>query len=274
MVTAPNTRLIAKGSSQIEDEVLSRLSDVELNEGIQETITLTADETCPIELEVAAPRAVDVAMLYKLWERKVPETLEAALGPHFAVMLCQSLTPFYRHGGHQVGVASLGYRIRIKPDGCRTASLFPESKLVKVGTLDTNVQLGLAAGGELAVPDSILQLANTTVPGFVLNGIKIDAATDAKFGVAIQCDVSLVHVQAGAIGEGGAGWNIYKRGQRIDVNHALLHTLLAPHGTKNLHAKIQTWVRQPRGLFGPLRAIEWQFPVVEYDICLQQDLPA
>ena len=88
-MTAPNTRLIAKGSSQIEDEVLSRLSDVELNEGIQETITLTADETCPIELEVAAPRAVDVAMLYKLWERKVPETLEAALGPHFAVMLCQ-----------------------------------------------------------------------------------------------------------------------------------------------------------------------------------------
>lgn len=86
-------------------------------------------------------------MLYKLWERKIPETLEAALGPHFAVMVCQSLTPFYRHAGSQVGVANLGYRIRIEPEGCRTAGVFPESKLVKVGGLDANVQLGLDAGG-------------------------------------------------------------------------------------------------------------------------------
>jgi hypothetical protein len=263
--------LIAERQTEVEDEVLFRFSDDEANQGVQEALALAADETCPFELEVAAPRAVDVAMLYKLWRLKVPETLEAALGPHFPVMVCQSLTPFYRHGGNRVGVASLGYRIRIEPEGCRTASLFPESKLVKVGRLDASVQLGLDAGGELAVPDSVLQLANSTVPGLALNGIKIDAATDARFGIAIQCDVSLIHVQSGAIGEGGAGWNIYKQGQKIDINHALLHTLLAPHGTKKLHATIETWVRQPRRFLKLFRGIEWRFPPVTYDISLEQE---
>jgi hypothetical protein len=270
VATAPNIRLTSKERTEVEDEVLFGLSDVEA-EGVQEAATLGADETCPFELEVAAPRAVDVAKLYKLWKRRIPETLEAALGPHFAVMLCQSLTPFYRHGRSQIGVASLGYRIWIEPGGCRTASLFPESKLIKVGTLDTKVQLGLNAGGELALPDSGLQLANAAIPGLALNGINIDATTDAQFGIAIRCNISLVQVQAGAIGEGGAGWNIYKKGQRIDLNHPLLHTLLAPAGTKKLHAKIETWLREPTRFFGVLRGIEWRFPAVEYDISLERD---
>lgn len=42
-----NTRLIAEGQTEVEDDVLLRLGDDEANEGVQEAIALAADETCP-----------------------------------------------------------------------------------------------------------------------------------------------------------------------------------------------------------------------------------
>lgn len=268
MVTSEARRLQAIGFADVDDDVFASLmadEEEELRAG-----SLTADENCPFELEVAAPRAVDVVKLYQLWKRPLPETLEASLGPHFAVMLCQSMTPFYRHGGRPVGVASLGYRIEIEPAGCRTASMFPESKLLTVGTASANVQLGLNADGGLDVPKTALDLA-TGIPGLSLNGVKIDATTDARVGVVLQCEISFVQVQAGPIGEGGAGWNLYKKGQRIDIQHALLHTLLAPNGTEALKSKINAWVREPRRFFKVIRGREWRFPTVEYDVSLERN---
>jgi hypothetical protein len=266
MVTSGARRLQATGFADVDDDVFASLVDEEEFRAAG----LTADENCPFELAVAAPRAVDVVKLYQLWKRPLPETLEASLGPHFAVMLCQSMTPFYRHGDRPIGVASLGYRIEVEPAGCRTASVFPESKLLTVGTASANVKLGLNADGGLTVPKTALDLASS-IPGLSLNGIRIDATTDAHVGVALQCEISLVQVQAGPIGEGGAGWNIYKKGQRIDVQHALLHTLLAPNGTVALTAKIDTWVREPRRFFKVLRGREWRFPTVEYRVSLERN---
>ena len=262
--------LVSTGSTEVEDELLLSLG------GAQEfeyRDFLIPDEKCPFDLEVAAPRAVDVAKLYKLWHQRIPATIEAALGPRFAVMLCHSITPFYCSGRRPIGVASLGYTITFKPEnsGFRTASLFPESKLVNYGKIDTEIQLGLDAGGELAVPKETLALANTAVPGLNIAGAKINATTDVQLGIAIQCVFSFVQAQAGPVGEGGARWNIYKVGQRIDVNHTLLHTLLVPSTTMALHCKIASWVREPRRFFKWLKAREWKFPTVEYDISLDSD---
>ena len=121
------------------------------------------------------------------------------------------MTPFYRHGDRPVGVACLGYRIEIEPAGCRTASLFPESKLVTIGKAGASIQLGLNADGGLDVPKTALSLASN-IPGLSLNGVKIDATTDAHIGVALQCEISFLQFQAGPIGEGGAGWNCPTRG--------------------------------------------------------------
>jgi hypothetical protein len=260
-------RLQATGFVDVDDDVFESLMRDEKDEF--RTAALNPDENCPFELAVAAPRAVDVVKLYKLWKRPLPATLEASLGPHFAVMLCQSLTPFYRSGGRPVGVASLGYRIEIEPTGCVIASVFPESKLLKVGTADVKIQLGLNADGGLDVPKTALALASG-IPGLSLNGIRIDATTDTHVGVALQCEISFLQVQAGPIGQGGAGWNLYKKGQRIDIAHALVHTLLAPNGTKGLTAKIDTWVREPRRFLKLVRGREWRFPTVEYAVSLER----
>lgn len=109
------------------------------------------------------------------------------------------------------------------------------------------------------------------IPGLSLNGVKVEATTDAHIGVALQCEISFVQVQAGPIGEGGAGWNLYKKGQRIDIQHPLLHTLLAPNGTKALKVKINAWVREPRRFFRVLRGREWRFPSVDYAVSLERN---
>ena len=61
-----------------------------------------------------------------------------------------------------------------------------------------------------------------------------------------------------------------KRGQRIDIQHPLIHTILAPNGTKALKAKIDAWVREPRRFFKLLRGREWRFPRVEYQVSLER----
>ena len=72
-------RLQATGFSDVEDDVLASLVTDEEGEEFR-TIGLAPDDTCPFELEVAAPRAIDVVKLYSLWKRPLPATLEASLG--------------------------------------------------------------------------------------------------------------------------------------------------------------------------------------------------
>jgi hypothetical protein len=268
METSAARRLVSTESTEVEDELLAQLGG---SETFATREILPPDENCPFDLEVAAPRAVDVAKLYTLWHQEIPPTIQATLGPRFAVMLCHSLTPFYRIGRRRIGVASLGYMVTLEPQqsGCRTASLFPESKLVNFGKIDAEVQLGLDVGGELALPQEALTLANTGVPGLNIAGAKINATTNAQFGIAIHCAVSLVQVQAGPIGEGGARWNIYKAGEGMDVNHTLLQTLLVPEGTTQLHVQIDSWIREPRRFLKLFRSVEWKFPTVEYDVPLE-----
>jgi hypothetical protein len=266
METSEPKLLVSIERVEIEDELLQQLAGQNEVEFREHTI---ADDSCPFDLEVAAPRAVDVAKLYKLWHLNIPPTIAAALGPHFAVLLCHSVTPFYRRGQRPVGVAGLGYTATLEQSGCVTASLFPESKLVNYGKIEAELQLGLDCGGALAVPKETLTLADAAVPGLHIAGASINATTNAQFGIAIQCSFSFIQAQAGPVGAGGARWNIYKKGQRIDLNHTLLHTLLAPDHTKQLHVCIDSWVRQPRRVLGLLKGIEWTFPRVEYDVSLE-----
>jgi hypothetical protein len=149
--------------------------------------------------------------------------------------------------------------------------LFPDSRLVSAGKIDSALELGLELGGALRVPDEALALANAAVPGLTIAGASINATTNAQVGIAIRCTFSFIQVQAGPVGEGGARWNIYKKGQRIDVNHTLLHTLLAPNGTKQLHVCIESWVRQPVKVLKLRKGIEWKFPQVEYDVSLESN---
>jgi len=266
METSEPKLLVSTETVEVEDELLQQLAGEHEIEFREHTI---ADDRCPFNLEVAAPRAVDVARLYKLWHQNIPPAIAAALGPQFAVLLFHSVTPFYRPGQRAVGVASLGYTATLEQPGCVTASLFPESKLVNYGKIEAELQLGLDCGGALAVPKETLALADAAVPGLHIGGASIAATTNAQFGIAIRCSFSFIQAQAGPVGAGGARWNIYKGGQRIDLNHTLLHTLLAPDGTEQLHVYIDSWVRRPRRLLGLLKGVEWRFPRVEYDVSLE-----
>jgi hypothetical protein len=56
---------------------------------------------------------------------------------------------------------------------------------------------------------------------------------------------------------GGARWNLYRRGKRIDVTQSLVHTLIVPKGVTGLRLRVTTWICESGFLGGP--ATRWTF---------------
>jgi hypothetical protein len=222
----------------------------------------------PFDLEVVKPRALDLRKLWKLAGKAVPPDVAAALGRKVPVLLYQGMTAFHKPGRRPAEVWGMGYEVRTAGDDCDTVSLAPDDRIVQVGAIDQEVEIGLSLGGELGVPEAAIQAVNT-VPGVVFNGAQVKASTDQKFALAIHFKLTLRAIQAAPVGAGGAKWNVYRQTERLDGFQALMHTLLVPRGMNRLTLTIATWVRRSGGWFGLGGSREWRNAPETYQVSLE-----
>jgi hypothetical protein len=255
--------LISGPSEVIEDPILADL----MEEGEWRSGADT-DEENPFDLTVAKPRAIDIARLYELAERELPVEIRAALGPRTAIMLCHCITPFYKPGQAPTGAWGMGYTITIKDLDAATVSLSPSDAIKEVATLEQKLNVGIEAAGKLSVPNENLKLLNE-IPGVSINGAEVGATNDTQFGLALSFSFCALKVQAGPVGAGGARWNLYRKGERIDLSQPLFHTLLIPSDTSQLNISIETWIRTPFQLFAWKRVRNWTYDPVEFEVSLQ-----
>lgn len=229
-----------------------------------------SDPDRPYDLEVVAPRAVDLRQLYRLAGKPLPPDIEAALGPRLPVLLYQGLTPFHKPGARPIGVWGMGYQVELEGgiDG-RTAAIAPEDRLFRTGEIEATVDVGVGGGGELAVPETALAVLNE-VPALPLHRARVHATGHARFGLALRLDFSLLQVQAAPLGAGGARWNLYRRAERLDRFQPLVQTLLVPEGTTRLALRLTTWVRRRGWFFGLLRGREWISRPERYEVSLER----
>jgi hypothetical protein len=225
--------------------------------------------TCPFDLEVPPPYAVDLLRLCEVTGAKVPPEIRAKLGPNTAVLICHRLTPFARPGEKSHGIWGMGYAARlIGQPSATTIGLVPDSKLKSVAVAEAEVDIGVGAGGELGLPEGTAAVAGTATGGLVRD-VKLSLSADAKFAfiLSLDLDVSLLEIQAGPVGAGGARWNLYRRGKRIDVMQSLAHTVVVPKGTASLKLAVATWIRESGFLGGP--ATQWTFAPQRFTVSLE-----
>jgi len=224
-----------------EEALLAPMGDSQLSE--------TLDPDRPYDLELVKPRAIDLRKLYKLAGKEIPNEIEAALGPSTPVLLYQGVTPFTRPGEAPRGVWGLGYEVRPVDLDAATVALSPDTEVTRLGALESKVSIGLSAAGELAAPEAALAAANA-IPGVALHNAQVEATTSTKLALAIRVEFSMVKVEAGPIGAGGARWNVYRVDERVVGFQPFIQTLLVPQKTKMLKLTVQPWVARRGRLFG------------------------
>jgi hypothetical protein len=226
------------------------------------------DAEPPFDLEVPKPRAVDVRKFYKLVNQPVPPEIEAALGPNIPVLLYHGLTPFHRPGRQPLPVWGMGYEAELVGTDASTVSWQPDNRFVKLAGGKLEAAVGLSAAGAMETPPATLKFLKA-VPGVTLQGAKLHATSDVQFSLAVQFDLMVLEVQAGAVGAGGVRWNLYQNRERLDRFQPLLHTLLVPKGTKSLKVKVQTWVRSRARWLGLIKARQWSPKPVQFEVSLE-----
>jgi hypothetical protein len=226
------------------------------------------DDRPPFDLEVVKPRAVDIRKLWALTGQDVPAEIQSAVGARVPILLHQGLTPFHPAGAPKRRVWGLGYEIRVNDLDAATVSLAPPSRSYEIGRLEQKTQLGLGIGGALAVPEAALK-AVAEIPGVTLEGARLQITNDSQFRIGIELSLSVLEVQAGPVGAGGARWNFYAGRERLDTFHPLLHTLLVPAGTQELSVSVKTWVRRRARWLGLVSARQWTSPDVPFHVSLE-----
>jgi hypothetical protein len=222
----------------------------------------------PYDLEIVKPRALDLRKLCKLAGREIPPEIGTALGPQVPVLLYHGLTPFARPGERPGGVWGLGYEVRPVDVDAATVAISPDTELTSVGAIDSDVRIGLSAGGEMAVPTPALEAMNT-VPGISLHGAKIEATADQRFALAVHLRLALVKVEAGLVGAGGARWNVYRAGDRIVGFQPFLQTALLPKKTRRLKVAVQPWVVRRSWFPGKFGATRYIPPPSTFEVSLE-----
>ena len=225
--------------------------------------------TCPFDLEVPPPYAVDLLRLCEINGAQVPPEIRAKLGANTAVLIYHRLTPFARAGEKSHAIWGMGYSARlIGQPSATTIGLVPDSKLNSVAVAEAEVDIGVGAGGELGLPEGTGAAVQAATGGLV-GDMKLSLSADAKFAfiLSLDLDVSLLEIQAGPVGAGGARWNLYRRGKRIDVTQSLAHTVVVPKGTASLKLAVVTWIRESGWLGSP--ATQWTFAPQKFTVSLE-----
>jgi hypothetical protein len=280
-------RLVYGRTEEVEDPLLMKLDEeFRARKGIFESFPMgvpgeaqrggtgaeaeptAADTEPPFDLQVVKPRAVDVRKFCQLVNKPVPPDIEAALGPRIPVLLYHGLTPFHRPGQKPLPVWGLGYEVQLEGGDASTVALEPDTRLLSLVKGKLEAQVGLSADGAMEVPSGTLQVINA-VPGVTLQGARVHATSNAQFGLAIQFDLSVLEVQAGPVGAGGARWNLYQAHERLDRFQPLLHTLLVPAGTQRLNLVVKTWVRSRARWLGLIKARQWSPPEERFEVSLE-----
>ena len=272
MSEVEKVKIFTNQSIEIDDKDLVKLDAEERAKeevrrgGPVEIEDLDPDQ--PYSMEIVKPRAVDLRKLYKLAKKPIPADIEATLGPKIPVLIYHGFTPFHKPGVRPKAVWGMGYEVSLRGlTDVNTVSVEPEDELTEKGEFKGKVDVGLAVGGKMQVkPDALKTLDK--LPGFDLHKAEVNVTTDNNFSLAINLKFSALKIQSGAVGSGGAKWNIYRQEERIDVFQPLLQTILVPEGTKRLKMVVQTWIRRRGRFFGLLKGRAWMWDPLEYSVSL------
>jgi hypothetical protein len=267
-------RVTTEAVEEVDDPVLAELDELHR---AQEALLApmgeaepqpALDPDRPYDLEVVKPRAIDLRDLYKRAGKDLPDDLEATLGPQVPVLLYQGVTPFTRPGETPRGVWGLGYEVRLSDVDAATVALSPDTEVTRLGSLDSKVRVGISAGGALAPPEAALAVVNA-IPGISLHNAELEATTSTEVALALHVEFSVVKVEAGPIGTGGARWNIYRVDQRVVGFQPLIQTILVPDKTRKLKVTVQPWVARRGMLFGLIGSRKFIPPPTDFEVSLE-----
>ena len=253
---------------EVEDGTLERLA-----EGVDHAEVRGIDASddgsslCPCEVLVAKPQAYDVHRLCSTVDSRLAKSIRAALGPNVPILLCHHMTPFYRPGVAPTGVWGTGYEVTVHDVDASTIAVFPDSGHTDIAEAKQDILVGLSVGGALKVSNDALGPLQE-IPGIEIRGARVVASTDQLFRIHLASTWSVLDVQAGPVGSGGARWNIYRTTKRVDLGQTLLQTILIPKGIRELHVSVSTWIRCTRRMFVWNKPIQWTFPKTEFRVSL------
>jgi|SRR6267378_480127 len=262
-------RLFTVGSEEVEDETLESWDREFPGESGSYRKVPARESDDPFDLAVAKPRAVSIERLYGLLGRKIPEHIQASLGANVPVLLFHNLTPFYKPGRRPTGIWGMGYQCKVNDQRCATVALFPVSRKYDVIHVSEQVSLGIAAGGEIGIREPEVFQALADPIEVKLMNTRLRATTDNEFAVAAECTFSVLEVQAGPLGAGGARWNLYRGRDSVETQQALFHSMLVPRGTGRLTFTIETWIRRSGRFFGLIGTRHWTYPAQTFQVSLE-----
>ncbi len=224
----------------------------------------------PFDLEITVPYAIAITELYRAVGKRPPKPVQAAVERGEVPVLVQhNLTPFYKAGKAPTGVWGMGYEFEPRAPGCVTLGTVPGSVTFDVMTVSQQVAFGVSIGGQVSIGE-LPELPLPGAPGssIQLQGAKLHATTDQQFAVAIEFALSVLEVQAGPIGAGGARWNLYRGRRTIETNQPLFHTVLVPDGTNKIPVAVKTWVRRSGRFFGLIKPKHWDYPEQSFEVLI------
>lgn len=204
------------------------------------------DWDAPFDLRVIRPRAIDLRRLWQLTEAPEPPTIAAAQGR--PILLNHVITPYPPDGLSPRGVWGLGYEFVALDGDMDTVSVVPNDEVLEIGRVGQDVDLGMALGGAIRVPDVPLTLVGDVLP-VSLTGASIRASTNQTFQFSLKMRITLRKVIGSGVGEGGAMWKLYRQDEPLDRPHALLQTVMVPETSTSIRCLVKTWAKQA-GWFG------------------------
>lgn len=263
----PTVTVVSDSVEEVDDATLEALQSQaardEASFRSQDSMP-SVDPDNPFDVEIARPYAVDVRKLYEIAGKPIPAEISASLGFRVPVLICHGITPFYKGGVKPTGVWGLGYRAELDGGHAATISLFPGTQATTVAGASQRLRVGLSFSGGLSVDEKIEIPANAS--GLTVAGASVYMTTHQVFGLALDCSFSLLQVQSGPVGGGGAQWNLYRGRNRIDVYQPLYHTLLIPEGVSSLIFRVKTWVRSSYSWIPTRKARQWNYPVQKFEV--------
>jgi hypothetical protein len=265
----PVRRISSSEILEVDDPILDAWDDLEPASEAAYRAVPERDPNDPFDVEVAKPRLISIEKLYALGGRAVPAQLQAGIGDGTPVLVCHGMTPFYKPGRRPTGVWGMGYRSELNEPRCSSVAVFPESRKYDVIETSQVLSCGIKLGGEIGIPEAKEAERTHDVSGITITGATVRAMTDQQFGIVIKCRFSVLEIQAGPVGSGGARWNFYRSRESVESYQPLFQTIVVPRDVSVLTFKVETWIRRSGRFFGLVKGRHWAYPPQTFDVALE-----